>query len=1185
MSILKRRHRVPLAVAILILGAGSSARPQSVTPAATPSGPSGSEDADEQIIELSPFIVEATEDDGYRATSTLAGTRIRTELKDVGSAISVVTEAMLRDTGATKSEDLLVYTTNTEVGGMRGNFAGLGNGQLLDDTTARIAPHNNTRVRGLSAADNTRDFFLTDIPWDSFNVGRVDLQRGPNSILFGLGSPAGIINSSTNGAALANSGKIEFRYGSYSSARSVIDVNRVLIPSELAVRFAALDDRANYRQKPAFNDDRRVYGALRYDPQFLTGSGAHTTVKLNIESGRIDANRPRVIPPGDQITPWFATLNRLALNPQTVGESNPARVAALTAAGDRAAGVRKPSLDGGAANANYNPYIGSFGRNYGGIVAVFSDPASGDFALRTTDLQEPRGLKADGSIDADIGGIPWTIMSGIIPFKDYAGAAHLPGEQYGLYKNNALQDRSIFDFYNQLLDGPNKAEWSDHTAWNASLSQTFFNNRVGVELVYDRQSYERGQRSMMSDYGQAITIDINTHRPDGSVNPNFGRAAILSDAFANNLYATEREAKRVTAFAELRATDYMEESLLSRLLGRHVLTGLYSNDTADTERRSWFRYAADALYGDQINDRLLRNRGINTLSYIGPSLADRTSASGANLPRLSAIQLPRSGTLRYFDSHYVGTVSPGAAWVDQYGSNSVQADNPANYAGWTDYRLAIISDDAGDRDRLTTSSSLARDDVTSRAFVWQAFLFDNLVVPTVGFRKDKAKNFSLPAGPKRPNGDETIFLESPDYRLPSIPGSVVSGDSTSWSVVVHSPRFITDRLPAKSSVSLFYNESENFQPAAGRVDALGNAVGAPTGKTKDYGFMISALEDRVTLKVNWYRTDVMNAALPDFSGSYMLPAAEAWGYMFARRNLERWGGFANGYAATAGQTTAQAIADGDLVCRAFMNGLPPDSFYTTWGIDRSQWSGWMNWTTPPGMTITGDTMSKGVEYEISAQPASNWSLAINASKTTAQRTNMAESYAVWAEARWAFYNTVVPGTDGRGRVGDVRFWDNGYNPGETLRGKFGREFMAPYTLYRLQEGSNVPELRPWRFNLVTNYSFGRGALKGLNLGGGLRWQDKSVVGYRMRDIQGDASSAAAYDLENPFMGPSETNIDLWAGYQRKIADKYSWRVQLNVSNVFASDELIPVTVQPDGSMAVGRIPDATTWNLTNTFSF
>src|SRR5690606_15060145 len=146
------------------------------------------------------FVVDATEDRGsYQATSTLAGTRIRTELKDVGSAISVVTSEFLKDTGATNNETLLQYTTNTEVGGLRGNFANTGG--RSETTEGRLRPHENTRVRGLARADNTRDFFLTDIPWDSYNVGRVDLQRGPNSILFGIGSPAGMVNASINGAA------------------------------------------------------------------------------------------------------------------------------------------------------------------------------------------------------------------------------------------------------------------------------------------------------------------------------------------------------------------------------------------------------------------------------------------------------------------------------------------------------------------------------------------------------------------------------------------------------------------------------------------------------------------------------------------------------------------------------------------------------------------------------------------------------------------------------------------------------------------------------------------------------------------------------------------------------------------------------------------------------------------------
>ena len=52
----------------------------------------------EEIVMLSPFEVSASGDQGYAANTTLAGTRIRTNLKDVGSAISVVTAQFLQDT-------------------------------------------------------------------------------------------------------------------------------------------------------------------------------------------------------------------------------------------------------------------------------------------------------------------------------------------------------------------------------------------------------------------------------------------------------------------------------------------------------------------------------------------------------------------------------------------------------------------------------------------------------------------------------------------------------------------------------------------------------------------------------------------------------------------------------------------------------------------------------------------------------------------------------------------------------------------------------------------------------------------------------------------------------------------------------------------------------------------------------
>ena len=158
----------------------------------------GSESPDqEEVLELSPFTVEDVQDGGYAATSTLAGSRIRSDIRDLGSSISITTKDFLNDTGATDGESLLSLIGSVEVGGVLGNFSDV---NLDNNSTngARNNPQSAQRVRGLTNASLTRDYFQTNIPFDSYNTSRVEVNRGPNSILFGLGSPGGIINNSTN---------------------------------------------------------------------------------------------------------------------------------------------------------------------------------------------------------------------------------------------------------------------------------------------------------------------------------------------------------------------------------------------------------------------------------------------------------------------------------------------------------------------------------------------------------------------------------------------------------------------------------------------------------------------------------------------------------------------------------------------------------------------------------------------------------------------------------------------------------------------------------------------------------------------------------------------------------------------------------------------------------------------------
>ena len=113
-------------------------------------------------------------------------------------------------------------------------------------------------------------------------------------------------------------------------------------------------------------------------------------------------------------------------------------------------------------------------------------------------------------------------------------------------------------------------------------------------------------------------------------------------------------------------------------------------------------------------------------------------------------------------------------------------------------------------------------------------------------------------------------------------------------------------------------------------------------------------------------------------------------------------------------------------------------------------------------------------------------------------------------------------------------------------------------------------------------AFGSG-LKGLSIGGAVRWQDKLGVGY---PTSRNADGSVVLDIDNPFYAPAETNVDMFIGYERMIwHDRIKWKIQLNARNIIADSTTIPIGVQPNGEYSTVRLPPEKRFYLTNTFSF
>jgi hypothetical protein len=1263
---------------------------------------------DEQPIILSPFVVEAAGDQGYQAKETLAGTRVRTELKDIASSISVVTAKFLQDVGAKNNADLLVYTPSTEVAGIRGNFTGVAGNPIFQENTVSTT----TRVRGLDEADNTRDYFLTDIPWDGYNVGRVDLQRGPNSILFGTGSPAGIINTSINDASFKSGYHFENRVDLYGSLRNQVDLNQEVIKNVLAIRVSGLKDDERFEQKPAFNNQTRWYAALRFDPK-LFGEGRRTSIKAKYENGKITSNNPRQLPPMDTITPWFQStvniagltepgFNKLTINQFAVqgvrdgsgaligttgGSTLPNGLTTIAAytQGNYTAPRGSNYLPGGKggplANSTYS--LGSNqGRSYWPDIVNYYEATplnrnvpnsvqpSGT-PIKTITAQANQGYANTGAINGLFSGfLPMAIplysqwafnfQNNSYVTPSYPGTP-VPGGVY--YADKALTDPTIFNFYKKLLDGPNKQEWQDWKAFNLTVEQGFFNDRLAFQFAFDHQDYNQGTRGWLQGQQYAINVDVNETFADGTTNPNVGRpyaATATSAPGQTSSSHTVRDVFRFTPTAELRASDFLGNATLAKIIGNHVFTGLYERNSVVKTTVAWVQYATNAQWAIDNSpnanaaNTLNSNRSFEWVAYLGPSLRNASSAAGANLSSIDyKIVPPRSQLVTNFNSHWNRPTDPNdPAYVNRAAAftyinyangqltTGTQNDNPANYVGWNLQPVTWLRDtDPNDFPDLVTAANRTRYRDTSVGVTWQGYLLGKDLVGTFGWRRDHVTNYQTNA-----QTDQNTGFTSLNYPDNLSSRTDVSGISRTWGGVYHLPKILTDKLPWGSTFSVFYDQGQNFKADASRLSLSGLPIPNATGDTKEYGVQITTLNDKLSLKVTKFKTKVANATLATTSGNsigglgangYVIANEAQWGYAWATDLQEGLAGHIPNnniwdYAVNDGFTrdTPANIAAADAynrnggvspngtnyightaIINAWLHAPYPSTFFASYAqsplIDPTvgtrtgrlldsyiTGAGDISGGVPNGggssfgnHQTTVDNLSQGTEVELFVQPIKNWDVTINYAKVSAKHERI-------DPVSSAFIGTMTAWMNGPG--GQVRQW---YNGGSSVGSNWNSSIVAPYTVELNQLGKEAPEVSPWRVNVVSNYSFDRGFLKGVNVGAAYRVEAGRIIGYaydpQYRNVNSTDPNYAAVAFvtlgglnpNRPFRGESEHHVDAWVGYTRKLTHKVNWRIQLNVRSLGENDRLQAARVNPDGSLALARIVQGAGYQLTNSFDF
>jgi hypothetical protein len=624
--------------------------------------------------------------------------------------------------------------------------------------------------------------------------------------------------------------------------------------------------------------------------------------------------------------------------------------------------------------------------------------------------------------------------------------------------------------------------------------------------------------------------------------------------------------------------------------------------------------------------KISANRSISWVSYLGGNMASRTSASGLNLSNVANKIWPVSGTILNFNTTWAPPtgVNAGDTWTDPSpyaGNPSTQANNPANYRGWVNTPVNVLNWKQNIND-LYQSGSKTEQKLKSAAFMWQGHMLDDVIIPEYGWRRDTITQRSSNA-PLDPN----TAVASMNYGITGT-GVKVTTTSTSYGVALHLPQSLRGKLPGGSDVSLYYFHGNNQTPKV-RYAFDASLLPNESGKTDDYAIQLDTLNGKATIRLTYFKTVDQNAqagsgaADPLGNNGYYLYLLPAWGAADAAASgkavaawpaaIDDWGftGHPDDASNTIHNLQVAAVAD----WRANFAKFFPQSFFDAYGmgvnvnaITTGNWNNVYNQPNASPITfpwniantgggkingsfpiITQDITSKGYELEVTVRPIPNWDLTCNVSKVDAVQTKLGAENSAFILKEYAFFN---------GPAGNLPlwgFWGGGVNtattpyslpPTSTLKGYFLQNIWSAYQLQQAQTGTMQPELARWNAKGITNYTFNKGSLKGVNVGGGLRWSSKPILGYGISQTTDQLGTITwIMDVKKPLYGKIQQHADMWIGYSHKLSSKLDWKIQLNISNVGEKPHLTPVSVEPDGSWAQQRIEMGQTWMLTNTIKF
>ncbi|HEY4248812.1 MAG TPA: TonB-dependent receptor plug domain-containing protein [Lacunisphaera sp.] len=1150
-------------------------------PGTTAAEPAKESTAD--VVQLSPFEVTSNTN-GYFQSNTMSGTRLNSKIEDLGQSITVMTKTQMTDFGLLDINDVFDQMAGTEGTGSYSNFVLDRTGAVTDNVS--FDPNNANRIRGIGNANIAFGNIPTTgrVPIDPLWIDSLELSRGPNASLFGLGNPSGTVNQVPATANLTRDfTQLTTRADSYGGWRTTLDVNREILKGKLAVRASQAYEHTGFVRKPSGEDSRRTSLQIKAQPF------KYTTISVSYFGYNDAAQRPNYTTPRDYITPWLKAgspgwnpLTRLV----TVGGVTYGQGAVVAGVPTMVAGSTTPFT-------TLPPYFqAADARSYfyvpgdsSGLSPYWTTPSVSSL---TSPLVGPTNSKLPNLV---------TLLQTAAP------------NTYGTFGSTqplfasvpAVSDKSVYDYGSINLNAANK-QWDNVKTYVAQLDQIFLSTptqTLAAQITFMREDAKRilnlptGPASVNGING-ALFANPNLVNLDGTPNPYFGLPYVKS----NEPYLQEAPELWNTTRAQLAyRLDLSQAKGLMKWLGTQQLLGY---DEYKDQRQYLYSYRHTATSTNEAWEQ--------AAAAAGSPLASRTN-TGNSYP----VTAGNAG--RIYEEYYVGSTPGGPV---QYGPSLFPTGTTIPFL-WGGSSASSTSAALGQFTDLPTTvgwtpspdsaGSINNKDqiIKTIGAVLQSTFLDGKLVTTFGLRQDTI--FATNAG----NVILTPDLTAYDYTASQVmlPGwSRAEGQTKSASVVLRPFRdlkFMNTWSNQSSAIGRFfgqairdlgitYNKSDNFIPAPPAIDLEQHVLPNQTGSSKDIGFWMTTLDNKLTLRYTHFNTEQFNARNGDVGTMAQrvlrldgVVSADAWNLL--------------------SQATQWTYGNG--VTFASLSAAQQDTIAKAIGYTGSQINALSNANNAGSLATAQDIIAKGDELEINFNPSHYWTVSASATKTqsinarvgTSVTDWIAERMPIWTKIEDPRFNVNTVGNPAYGSTlphaadGNLLWWNilgspfssapYTYNSTNSAATNYAVNVQAPLNVFTQTIGKPRPQLPEYVFKFNTKYQLAgisdNKILKNISVGASVRWIDQAAIGYY--GLQSLPAQVTQLDPNRPIYTPAQTYVDLFVSYKTKLFhDKVGATFQLNVKNLQeGGDRLQMTSAFPDGTGLAYRIVDPRQFILSASF--